>query len=379
LFNREVPGQALHAFVIGCGRFPYLKGADRAATVQGARDVITFLVQNRDNFTAKLGSIECVLSESGVKPGEDKLRPPLGPFADADTLHPDGSIEPATHDVTRDAGSRWLKRCRPGDHMFFYMASHGVAETDKTAIGLLEDVNADEYRKWSNSLNVSSLATGLPITSAAAAWVFLDACQDLVAQEQPDGTEGLKLISLNAKRLAQAKTRSMGLVGSRFGAKGWAPSGNEAPFFTQALLEALRGACVEAVDGGGWAVSGTLVHTSLARVAEAALAYTGLETESLGLPTSTTYLLSVTDPQIPVIVRTQVQAHLPQASIVKVCSEDKVDEYTMPTKDLDWRLKLKPTRKRFTASAQFANGVPAYRDKAFDAVPPGQIVELLPQ
>jgi hypothetical protein len=125
-------------------------------------------------------------------------------------------------------------------------------------------------------------------------------------------------------------------------------------------------------------VSGALIHTKLADVADAALAYRGLETESLGFPTSTTYLLEVDDPKIPVIVRTQVQSHLPQASEASVCSDDKAERHVMPTKDLDWRFKLSPSRKPFTASVKFANGVPAYGDGKFEAAPPAQIVELKP-
>jgi hypothetical protein len=377
VFERIVAAPATHAFVIGCGRFPHLKAngaADRQATVAGAREFVRFLHENRNNFEAPLASIECLISEMGIAPGADTLG--LGSLADDQRPPTPDVVDAALSTNVETAGETWLNRCRPGDHMLFYMASHGVAESNQTALGLLEDIKKSNNKPWANSLNVSSLATGLPHKQAGACWVFLDACQELVDElnDQPNGAEGISLISTNVRSLTRTSVKTMGLVGARFGKRGWALNANVPPFFTQALIYGMQKACVEPVEGKGWTVTAVQIHQALSRIAEARLGYQGLETESLGLPTYPCPFMKVVDPEVPVIIRSKVESHLANAS--SVAYTDAVNPpVTMPVGELSWRFVVRPDRTRYTATAEL-NGGPTVLRATFVGEPPAQIVVL---
>lgn len=374
VFDRTVAGPKTHAFVIGCGRFAHLAvDAERAATAAGARAVVRFLVDHADDFVAPLATVECLISDPGFAPGQDSL----GLGALAHDPRADDAVASATSVAVDAAGMAWVNRCSPGDHMVFYLASHGVVDRDQSAIGVLEDVNASPRRPWVESFNVTMLAMGLRTIQAGGCWVFLDACQEIVAQliNQPNGAQGIALITPSITDLARKPVMTLALAGSRFGGKAWAPTNGDPPFFTQALLRGLGGASVEPFSELGWAVTGRQLLFSLSDIANAALDYTALEVEPLSQFNQQIALLKVAAPKVPVCIRTEVEGHILQASQVSA-SDGNGRTFVKADGEMTWRFELDPDHATYTARAQFQPGGPTYVDKAFPATPPAQIVVL---
>ena len=266
----------------------------------GARAILRLLYETRDLLIAPLATVECLLSDPACAHGADKLGVP-SVISDKDGGI--DKVDPVLYDKVKSAGYAWLNRCEVGDHMFFYMSSHGVADRDYTAAALFEDIRGTQFSKWSQSLNVNALALALPTTKAGACWVFLDACQEIVPSllGQYSGTKGLTLIDASAQEMANATISSVSLVGSRFGQQGWAPRTADPPYFTQALLRGFE-ACVERPTNETWVVTGQQLQYHVRHVAEAAFGYV-LETQPLCVFAEEARLLRVPNPRIPVIVR----------------------------------------------------------------------------
>lgn len=234
--------------------------------------------------------------------GQDTL-PATGPHDPRGNL----AVEAATLRNVDDAFQRWLAAPRaPEDHMIFYIATHGVVEPERV-IALLEDVGKNPASPWRQSLDVTSIARGLPAFGAQASWVFFDACQEVVSDimEAVAGAQALVPINPTITQMAAGRNRPcFALAGSRFGGKAYAPNADDPPYFTQALLAGLGYACIEAVQGEGWVVTSKQLQYHLPDVANAVLDYTSLETEPLKAPARNMPFLRPLNPQVPVAVRT---------------------------------------------------------------------------
>lgn len=375
VYDRQptAPGPRTHAFVLGCGRFPaFGPTAARQSTVAGARAILKFLHANRDLLEAPLATIECLLSDATVSRGADKLAVP------EISSDPDGGVDDVDavlFETVRLAGEAWLGRCDPGDHLFFYMSSHGVADRDFTGAALFEDVRASKFNKWGQSLNINALAVALPTTGAGACWVFLDACQEIVPSllGQYNGASGLTIIAATAQEIANTPIRTMSLAGSRFGQQGWAPATAAPPYFTQALLRGFE-ACVERPTNGGWVVTGQQLQYHVRHVADAAFGYT-LETQPLCIFADEARLLRVPNPRIPVVVRTVNRAHM--SSVLNItCSSGGPPLVEQPRNQACF-FELPPDGLTYSAAATF-NVALAYQPATFEAKPCYQNVELVP-
>lgn len=382
------PTPVTHAFVLGCGRFPHLsstKGMDRGATVAGARQMLEFLTAFGPSFIAPLATIECLISDPAVDLGDDSVdivqEVPVAGAAPAAPVNV--QVGAVLEDTVRAAGKDWVKRCRPGDHMFFYMSSHGIA-TEDAALGLLEDVLSEDWRKWSQSLNVTTLSQGLLTRGADRVWAFLDACQEVILDvlAMPSGPTGINLVEYTVGDLIRLKRKPVALAGSRFGGKAWAPTDGRPPYFTQALLEGLKNACVEPLPGLGWVVTGQQIMFGLESVANAALDWTGLQTEPLHkFNESGLGLLSIPAPKVPIKISTSTEAHFARVVNGSAVSDDNgapaVAWAANPDGELAWRFTVDANRRRqFTATLAFKDGQPQYQPQAFDAMPPAQVVVL---
>lgn len=385
VYSREgQAGPVVRALIIGCGRFTDFDptgGTNRLATVAGARRMTRFLVDHADALAKPLASIECLLSEAGVAPGQDRL-PATG---DHDPRQGDEIVEAATLRNVEGAFDRWMAAPRaPEDHMIFYIATHGVVEPERV-IALLEDVGKTLTSPWRQSLDVSSIARGLPAFGAQASWVFFDACQEVVPDliEAAAGAQAFVPLNPTVTQMAAGRNRPcFALAGSRFGGKAYAPNAQEPPYFTQALLAGLGYACIEPLQGEGWVVTSKQLQYHLSDVANAVLDYATLETEPLKAPARNMPFLRPVSPRVPVAVRTSVDAHLSLAALLEaVCSDASIPSQTRqgPGGALTWRFDVRPHQShRYTARATFAGGEPAYQPADFAAMPPAQIVVLRP-
>jgi hypothetical protein len=375
IYERDVPGPKTHAFVIGCGRFPGLDGAlaqRLPQTVAGAHAFIQFLEREADNFIAPLATIEVLLSDPAFQAGQDR-------FARAGRAHDrraDDQVDSATRENARTAGNRWRDQCQPGDHMIFYMASHGVADGEARAMGVLEDINTSPHQRWHETVNVASLARGLPQLDPGAGWIFLDACQTLYPEvlQYVEGVASLSWITVDVVALASRPKNAVALGGSRYGEAAWAPA-QGAPYFTQALLHGLEGACVQAEEHLGWAVNSRPLLWDLHKVADAALDWRHLHPEMLAPCNLELSLLKVAQPMVPVAVRTNPQADLAHAvSVVAAAADGR--SHVRDDQALTWRFRVQPDGVHYTVTATFPPGGPLYASNTFPAYPPARVVTL---
>jgi hypothetical protein len=345
--------------------------------VSGARKIVRFLIDHADNFIAPLASVECLLSDPKVPKGTESLG--IGGFAN-DPRSGSDAVDCASAASVAAAGNSWLNRCRKGDHMFFYMASHGIVDNTCSALGLMEDVKSNPNKPWTQSLNITTLATGLPIKGAAGCWVFFDACQEQVpdAMDQINGADGLSLINYTSKQLASCSSvRSCALAGSRYGGVANSPAISDPPFFTQALLRGLEGACVELSDDGvGWVVTAKQIGFEVSKVAEAAFDYTDLPAQTLTPFNNKVALLRVSNPMVPIAVSTNVLSHMHSATTV-TADDGSGTILTKNNNDVTWRFAVPPDyNRKFTVKAEFGIGGPSYAPKTFNAAPAAQVVRL---
>jgi len=245
----------LHALVIGCGRFPHFDGdVNRKACTDSAEAMVELLLNHADRFDAKLASIELLLSDPNVNKGEDRFHaiPEHDPRADpALPAERRESVEPACEAEVTKAYEDWFARCRSDrrDHMLFYGCSHGLADRDSEGLMVLEDVKS-RTNKWRQVLNVSSMASGVPIRfRPGAAWFFLDACQELLTDivDQIRGVVGIQPVPVTATERREYNMHGGArplVMGTDYGLRTYAGKEGVA-FFTQALLEGIERYCFE--------------------------------------------------------------------------------------------------------------------------------------
>lgn len=375
VYERPIDGPKTHAFVIGCGRFShYPNDISRDATVAGARAIVAFLRDKADELVAPLSTIELLLSDPAVEQGSDRLDLPKSAFDPRD----DDKVDPALLEHAAKAGSTWTKRCNPGDHLVFYMSSHGVVERDLTAIGLFEDFYSDEDKRFAQAINVTQLSRTVSTKGAAACWIFFDACQEIVTEllEQPDGSDALVLLTPSIRKLAQTPNVCMALAGSRFGGSAWAPKGSKPPFFTQVLLDAITRSAVALMPNLGWVVTGQRLLFDLGKVADASLEIASLETEALTPFNRESAFVKIAAPEVPVVVRTMVEAHLGKAQEMVAFDAMGNPVRFKPAGDVKWRFRVPADGARYKIKSKFEPDGPTYKDQEFDADPAAQIIWL---
>ncbi len=314
-----------HALIVGCGYFPHLpvpdgKNADyhhRLACPDSAREMVKFLVENRDRLLAPLSSVRCLITEANGDPGYvPKTHPQFDP-------RDDERVEKANTERLKHHGDGWIDACQPkegehqGDHMFFYACSHGIADRDETAFLLLEDIYKSSRAKWRNALNVGALASELPwCTRAGACWIFMDACQEILPQvvSQIGGVTGWKLVSTTIEELAIVNKKDIksaaSLAASSFGTLASAPKAGGATFFTKALIEALGECCMELDDQGKWMTSAKEVIFGIEKLVKILFNQINVEYAPLSKFNEELFFLHVSDPKIPVVITTVPGVHI---------------------------------------------------------------------
>lgn len=219
-----------HALVIGVGRYPHLNGGDgeRALTTMGlnqlssppvsARRFSEYLQTGFSNMECPLGSVELLISESGVN---------------------GSGIEPATFSNMEKACDRWYERC-DGNEMsigIFYFCGHGLRVPD--TILLAEDFGQHKRRYWENAVNLTATHHNLAEMKAKTQLFIIDACRERPANafEQLQGTMGRPLIHGSRVRFRERDARI--LYGA---AAGKQASGQQhsVSYFTTALIDCMR-------------------------------------------------------------------------------------------------------------------------------------------
>lgn len=301
VYNVPDPAPRMHALVVGCGRFPFMddpNAAARQACYDSAVEMVRFLVAHESNFIPPLASIHVLLSDPRVDPATAKDALMLQVPGSA--LQP-GPVDSAVQANVTAALGDFVERCRPGDSLFLYFCSHGVAGRDETGLLVLEDANKNRANPWRQMLDVKYLAQALPACSkAASVWVFLDACQEVIP-DLKDRLGGMQLdqpVVATATEMARCSVVSATLSAGRYGAEVHAPPGGGTAYFTSALIEGMTTCCVERRERQ-WRVTAMRIMYGVEKVARAVDGAI-VETSQLIPFNKEAHLLRIERPGVPV-------------------------------------------------------------------------------
>lgn len=336
-------GPRLHALVIGCGRFPYLPGApnsDRQACYDSAVAVIEFLAERADDLEPPLARVDCLLSDPRVPAGgQDMLLPsPEGTQAGLVEM----AVAPVREAEVRRAFEELLEAFRPGDTVFIYACSHGVAGRDETGLLVLEDVNSSLGSPWAQLLDVKSVALHLPARSGAAnVWIFMDACQEILEElrDQAGGVRGIAPVTTTSSAMVTCPVRSTALAAARYGQQTFAPAAGGVAYFTQALLDALGQSCVEWRDRE-WRVTAKELNYGLDSIARAA-GIPAIEVTALTSHNKQAHLLRVANPSVPVLITSRPAATLATARSAHLL-DDAGNQLFGKGNGPEWRFRAPP-------------------------------------
>lgn len=360
-------GPRMHALVIGCGRFPHMANpaqAARQACYDSAVEMIRFLFEHRNQLMPPLSTIDCLLADPRVGHEENNDQLLLEMLETGLVM---GRVDRPIQENVTAALNELISRCQPGDALFLYFCSHGVAGRDETGLLVLEDVNRYAGNLWQQMLDVKFLAQALPVRSrASAVWVFLDACQEVIP-ELKDQLNGAKLtapLEATASEIARCRVVSATLSAGRYGAETHAPPGGGAAYFTRALIEGMTRCCVERRELE-WRVTAMRIMFGLEKVARA-VDGTAIETGQLIPFNKEAQLLRVGQPSIPIHITSVPSSFIDgeaQVSLIDeagqvVCTKDQNQE---------WRFRIYQIPSNYTVRVTYGG---VQHDSHLEVEPP---------
>lgn len=257
--SAETNGRGLHALIIGVGDYPHLVGgratlfaghegmAQLTSAPASARAFAEWLLspEGYHHPEVPLASVRLLLSESGY----------FG--AKASTFkHPSTGartkVPPATLAEVKAAVGQWAGALNAGEDRrgLFFFSGHGVTAGLEQWL-LLSDYGGDALNPSEAAIRFNAFHAGMGSIAAREQLYFLDACRS-------DSEEAAATLSLGASALVTPNPRA------RFtrprqppvfnatlqGQEAFGPKG-KASFFTQALLDAMRGGGSDDSDADG--------------------------------------------------------------------------------------------------------------------------------
>jgi hypothetical protein len=268
IFRNDVAGPAVHALAIGVGHYPHLKGGGKSQLAQtegmgqltsapaSARAFAAWLLAP-DGFQhpegRPLASVRLLLSEKNAKPF---THPQTG-----QTSQP----PPATVNEVNDAINGWVADLdKDVDNVgLFFFSGHGVTAGLKQAL-LLSDFGENANNAYDPAIRFEDFHLGLSRVKARAQAFFIDACRSHSESFADTFGAGGRPFVLPSQQIKHARPRAApvfnaSLLGEQaFGLK------NKPSFFTQALLDALRGAGGDNADAEAeWNVEALMLSSGI--------------------------------------------------------------------------------------------------------------------
>ncbi|WP_327416710.1 caspase family protein [Streptomyces sp. NBC_01233] len=260
LWERDEPGPALHALVIGVGRYDYFPGSPTGqhcrrdafsrelgqltSPPESARRACRELLDLKGRSDLPLGSLELLLSAGDDGRDDEEF----------------GAVDPARLADVKTAFKRWDERCDsdPGNVALFFFIGHGLQQGRGDQILLLQDTGADPEDYFATAFNFDRMRMGLEANRAQIQCFFVDACRS--ASDAVDDLDRIEAPPLKqpGKRPVRRDTvivRSTGAGQSAYGAQ------YDSTLFTKAVLRALR-----SPDSRGtqdWAVTTRTIGTAV--------------------------------------------------------------------------------------------------------------------
>ena len=375
---------AVHAFVIGIGDYPFLKGGSQqrakhwelgqlSSAPHSALEIASWLASTLSlpatgpQPARRLGSLELLVSQAGPEPAQ--FRDPANPAAAP------VDIERAGIANIKAAFARWYQRAGAVEDnlALFLFSGHGV-EKGKWHGLLADSFDASKPDPFEDMIDFDEFALGMDQCLARQQCFFIDACRNtppellarvganrgtpLVAPAYDSPSDVVRDAAII--RATAAHQTAYGLVG-------------ETTRFTSALLRVLRGAGVTEL-GGRWEVrtdnmvfhlNALLNYDSRVRALPAQLV-NGPGSDSMG------FALHVPDhPLVPIVIGCEPETDTPLADLS--LSRDHQPMTSRPAAATAWELEV--ALDEYELVATFANGRPERR-KRFVAQPPIREVRL---
>ncbi len=268
LYHDSSPGPKTHVFIVGVGRFPFLKGQsqelfdglrhveDVTSPPNNAYAMVDLLAAAAQELIPPLGSIEVLISE------ENGSAATIPRGSHRHEARADGAIEPATGERVEQALLRWVPRCEEDEEnlALFFGSSHGMQAQEHVL--LLEDACEKPHKPWENMLSVNHLHRNLYRKKNRRSMIFVDCCRDLLreGEDSLDSFSGRSIGTTTNEQLVKAKSDPARVVyvlrASPLGAVATATK-NGLGYFTEALRLCLTHRCAAGIHrpGVGWSVS----------------------------------------------------------------------------------------------------------------------------
>jgi len=375
---------AVHAFVIGIGDYPFLKGGSQqrakhwelgqlSSAPRSALEIAHWLASTLSlpatgpQPARRLGSLELVVSQAGAQPAQfrDPANPAAAPI----------DVERAGIANIKAAFARWYQRAGAVEDnlALFLFTGHGVEKG--TWHGLLTDgFDAGKPDPFEDMIDFDEFALGMDQCLARQQCFFIDACRNTPPEllARVGANRGAPLVapaydSPSDVRRDAAIFRATAAHQTAYGRV------DKPTRFTSALLRVLRGAGVTEL-GGRWEVrtDNLVLHLN------ALLTY---ESRACALPDqvvtgpggdSAGFALHVPDhPVVPIVIGCEPETDTPLADLC--LSSDHQPTTSRPAAATAWELDV--ALDEYELVATFANGRPERR-KRFLAQPPIREVRL---
>lgn len=298
VYERVVPGAAVHAFVVGVGAYPFAKPGhagpntpdaltkvkDLPSAARGAARFADWLIAHADQLPARLASVELLISDPAFKPQaggkyEWTTRPAFAAALAGGGVDPrsESAVEAATEANVEVAGQRWVSRLEAGDEphvAIVFICGHGVALTSRSLV-LLEDLAGlpKPRSRWEPFVDVQLLAATLgKVPTVRNAYVFVDACQEVltahwVATNDPTTSpyQGVRFFA--PEDLAIVDSKVLLLLPGPMGSLAFDDGAGEGGRYTHVLIEALSGAAARDATGqGDWKVHSDRLARAMAEL-----------------------------------------------------------------------------------------------------------------
>ncbi|MEU3262966.1 caspase family protein [Streptomyces bacillaris] len=249
VFDRRITGTALHALVIGVGRYPHCGPGAPSALLQlpdlpgAARTAVAmarWLVDEQAEEKAlPLASLELLVSADT----------PVT-FDDGHRVH---EVEPATREAVRQGFDRWYERCDSEDSTaLLYFCGHGVALDGLQHALLLEDFGRAGRNPFEDALDFVRTYEGMRGCAAPVQCYFVDACRELVPFEYLNQLNAWAPASLTNQ--LHRRTTDLVLYSTGYGQESYAPREGDT-YFSQAVRAAFAGAGARRGHDGLWRVT----------------------------------------------------------------------------------------------------------------------------
>jgi hypothetical protein len=225
----------LHAFIIGAGRYTYLKGGDGLplpmqmgqldAAPISALALVDWLIREYSG-PVRLGTIELLLSAS-----------------DSHSINVNGNditvSDRADSQAIEDAFDRWKVQCDKNDQnvALFFFCGHGIEKGDLFL--LLEDFGKRPNARFSGSFNFHQFYQGMRQCNSSAQLYFVDSCRSIPKLATDREVTAAKIL---IEPLVFGKARKAPIFYSTAtNSTAWAPTDGQKTRFTDMLIQCLNG------------------------------------------------------------------------------------------------------------------------------------------